>query len=240
VIPATALQEELISDTQAPPMTSSSMLSSPPPSSDHRGAQISTETKGKRRRKDQGHISTLELQSLLPRARRTKHVYEPQDDMDLTDSSAMEAPDRSEETARAESVTSLSEPEPEPEPEPEEPTPPRPSRRKTRTKSVSKAAKPVPRRPLQPTPRANATSRKTAAKTPKGASRKYSAKARAEEQENEEDVSNFVDLDEDTIVEQDAQTQMAMERIRAKFAAVDEWEMEFETVDYSSASSTWR
>jgi hypothetical protein len=249
VIPATAPDDEIVSETQAPPMSSSSFLSSPPPST--RTNHYSTQTRGRRKRTDQGQISTLELQSLLPRTRRSKRLQRPEEDVDLTNSSdLLDSEPPSLDTVRPSSETILSDSE---EVEAEA-SPPRPARKSRRTASMIKTAKPAPsrRRPLQlvqvqRSSRLNQAPRNQpndVAQTTKEMMRKYGQRAReseAEEGEEEgQEGSIFQDMTDETIVAQNVQIATVMERMKAKFAEVDQWEMEFETVDYSSASSNWR
>ncbi|KAF2663176.1 hypothetical protein BT63DRAFT_430607 [Microthyrium microscopicum] len=211
---------------------SSSLLSTPPssPSSeDHNATPHAV------------NISTLELTSLLPRTRRPRHLPRNAKDTvyDLnSDTTILSDPPASD----AGSDTSV----------PDEPTP---VRRGTRRKVPVRA--PLVAKRTVPQPRAkSAATKDTAGKsvkakdtTSKGKTplRKYGRPR--EDKENapsdaddtfgpDQDESTVVQ-DESTIVE-DADRAQSMAKMRDKFAAVDEWEMDYETVDFSNASSPWR
>lgn len=218
IIPATQDPE---SDTMAPPLSSSILSEGLSP--------VSSPAKRQRRRGPE--ISTLHLQSLLPRTRRVNHTTRSAARDTFDAPSTEDTFDAEPESSSSSSSSSESEAEPE-----QEPTPPRRTRGQPR--------KATQRKPLQPASRnAKAPSKKSTTTIKAGAKGKGKAKyqsrktAGVADKENEEDET--IAFEESTLLE-DKRREREMESVRSKFAAVDEWEMEFEVVDYSGGSSPWR
>jgi hypothetical protein len=189
------------------------------------------------------NISTLELQSLLPRTRRTRNPPKTvkigaQSVYDLNSESTEL---RSDPPAESDSGSDTS--------VPDEVTPVRRGKRRGAAKSKAKA----PRAPLSNKRNAAqsraAASTKAAVEKGKTPLRKYGRQQDADDADKEnlstDDETYHVGpdpdgpIDESSILEDEARVRV-MQKMRDKFNEIDEWEMEFESVDFSQTSSPWR
>lgn len=208
------------SDTQAPPRSSSEPVS--PRRQRVRGAPSPSETglaargRQKNKKKTAQKISTEQLQSMLPmpKDKMRKKDKEVAEMYDIESDSEEEVNDNDE----------LS----------------RPARRKPTTAKTNKfkplAAKSINRKNVLKT-----------STTAKGKQKRTYGRQASIEKENDESVfarelGQDEDEDEDTVeILPKAKKSKELEKARKKFAKVDEWEMEFESVDLGGGeSSPWR
>lgn len=240
---------QVYSDTMAPPMSSSSIMADdthdvPPPAPQSARKQPGRGAAAKKADTNRMKaMTTVSLETFLPRAPRHRRAMPvPQrDGLDLPSSERTETPDRS-------SLT----------PEPK-------SRRRPKAKQNGKAngrgkasksaVQTTPGRLSAPATSSPVSTRKAAktltSRTNKKARQTYGQRRNGENKENESD-------DEGSATEtelvtparrkarakshplEDAQTSVELEAARRKFAEVDEWEMEFESVESGPTSSDWR
>ena len=228
---------EPMSSTMAPPL-SSPAASSPEPSPT-KGGQLrrTTTTSSQTQRRRLTKIPTQKLQSLMP---RTRHRLQ-------------RTADTFEISSEAESDSAIhSEPDERSHPSNTRTNPAGPS--KMKKSNVNHPAAPAklkakPRRPIaavqtSSTPIPTSSRKPQLPRSSKSGRRTY-GRSNDDDKENEESynpVEDTTDDIEDTTVRASVDPVWAMKRtkLQAKFAEVDAWEMEFENVDMSQASSPWR
>lgn len=228
--------DEQYSDTMAPPMSSSSDAS-PLPNRTTKPLPAKSKPVGdntKRRKKAAG-LATDVLQSYLPRARRgrrktVKETY------DIPSSSSLPVDDDP-----IDSESELSEPDiPSSPPKRRATASKKTTAQKTKAPSTRQAPKNLlaERDPVQANSKVPRQSLAiTGSAKPK---RTYSARQTQEDKENETSYLLVADeADSSTIIENLSKT-VEMQKMQQKFADVDDWEMEFESVDMGGTSSPWR
>jgi hypothetical protein len=237
------VEPERFSDTMAPPLSSSSDISPPRPLQipQSKSTKRIGDNTQKRRRVTQ--ISTNVLQSFLPRqgARRSRRQNARQTEFDLSASSDIPSDDIIEINS---DPSELSQDSP-------------PTRRDRRAEPPVKAVKPSVgsrQNTTKQTKRKVLAEKNTSQKSSnlpqkisdlgtKGKPKRTYGRRKTEDKENNDNSylpgSNH-DVDESTVIEQVLQSKELV-KIRDKFAEVDAWEMEYESVDIGgSSSSPWR
>jgi hypothetical protein len=228
-----------MSDTMAPPKSSSPMAPSPKVRRTSKQARPSTPNQGRtrsRKQRDPDGPSTELLRSLLPR-RRMKLRDRRFDVLDMPSSSPTRSDDSLEsswmkETPIRKPLRNLRNAQ---------------NMDKTSTpKSVSKAkSKPTPKSVARPTATAtSATKPVQASKRRGGRRRTYGGTSNDSDKENDSfhpgaDENEAAEIEKST-EQLDLPAKVEMQKMKKKFDEVDDWEMEFETVDMGGTSSPWR
>jgi hypothetical protein len=235
------VNDDTFSDTMAPPLSSSSDAASPPPA---RNSSNTSKSSGDntRRRRQATKIATNALQSFLPKVKmrrsQRQHTKPSQFDLSNSSQSAIDILDTNSEASE----------------QPEEETPKKRNKRGTvstkpqttqKTRPVHKNApgkRPLGEKNNVQTPSVQKISKdQTSHIKPH---RKYGKRITEVEKENEHDDSYDPAVNEtveDNSIAETVKKTKEITKMKDKFAEIDDWEMEFESVDVGGdSSSPWR
>jgi hypothetical protein len=236
---------EPLSDTMAPPLSSS-----PVPPSSHPSVNIAENAlendphprRGGHRAPDRSHVLTEMLTSLLPqpRTRRSNRLRSRQHELDLAESSserpneseisALEAPSSPPERVRRRVTRGM----------PAAPKVKKPKLAKVPSKVQARGRDRVPLAERSGAPNTLVQKRSTKRSVAQKAKRTYGG-ASAEDKENDPSfhAESSESIEESTVIED--KKRVKEQSLKKKFAEVDAWELEYETVDFGGISSpAWR